>query len=377
MSSRTLSLLGKRFAVSLLAVFVIVMGLVPLAAAAESVPTLVTDKADYAPEETVLVTGSGFTAGATYAIPVIRPDGTVVKGDGTFTPGWDAVTADASGAFVYSYQLDGVLGSYEVRVYAEPWDGDINGSAQIVAATTFTDGPDYKHWADIPGDWKLGDLNAQNSQYFEGEVVPHYFEVGGLQANSTYTFKIYYDYYNTQQGACGFDYMAQYNVDRTISNVNASEDTALPEGHGNFYTSGAVITAVTSPHTDPDGERWVQVTFKATGPKAKFYWGLHLAMPGAVSSCTGAHTWPGSSLHTSVGLGDSSPGLHKLSIAANAVIAGTISGFKWNDQDGDGVFDTGEPKLSDWTIKLCSSADCSSQGDLLQTTVTDSTYARS
>ena len=37
---------------------------------------------------------------------------------------------------------------------------------------------------------------------------------------------------------------------------------------------------------------------------------------------------------------------------------GSISGFKWHDQNGDGVWDPGEPGLPDWKINL--SGDASS-----------------
>jgi hypothetical protein len=96
-----------------------------------------TDKADYAPEETVIITGSGFSSTTDYAVPVVRPDNSIVKGDGSFTPGWDIVTTDGSGGFIYSYKLDGILGTYDVRVYASEWSVILNEDP--VASTKFTD----------------------------------------------------------------------------------------------------------------------------------------------------------------------------------------------------------------------------------------------
>ncbi len=46
---------------------------------------------------------------------------------------------------------------------------------------------------------------------------------------------------------------------------------------------------------------------------------------------------------------------------------GSISGFKYDDVNGNGAFDTGEPKLGDWTIRLCADQSCSSE---LSTTTT-------
>src|SRR6185295_1572846 len=108
-----------------------------LGIAAANAATVTSDKADYAPEEIVILSGSGFAPSTTYAIPVIRPDGSIVKGDGTFTPGWDTMTSSGSGSFTYLYQLDGIIGTYQVRVYPSPWSGNL-GQVPL-ATTTFTD----------------------------------------------------------------------------------------------------------------------------------------------------------------------------------------------------------------------------------------------
>ena len=50
-------------------------------------PAVTTDKDDYFSNETATVTGSGFAASTLYDVPVIRPNGSIVKGDGSFTPG--------------------------------------------------------------------------------------------------------------------------------------------------------------------------------------------------------------------------------------------------------------------------------------------------
>ncbi len=51
---------------------------------------------------------------------------------------------------------------------------------------------------------------------------------------------------------------------------------------------------------------------------------------------------------------------------------GSVSGYKWNDMDGDGDKDANEPKLSDWTIRLLRSND-NTDGNYVEvdTTVTD------
>ncbi len=330
--------------------------------------TLTTNKADYAPTDTALITGNGFIAHHAYKLIITSSD----------TPAVDFETeikTDENGTFIYAYQLDG---NYRPNYQVAVKDGDT-----VIATTTFTDGSgdpshaDYEHWSDkSPANWQNGALQSSNSQYFEGEVVPHYWTIQNLTSGGTYGFNIYYDYFMSQSGHnyCGFDYLAQYNTSRSPTFISGSPtaDNAFPEGHGNFYTVGANVTNVNAPVTSGN-RRYVQVKFTATATTAVFYWGLHMSVPGAISSCLGAHSWPGASLQTNV---DDSPNISSaidlggggtLQINPSGVIAGVISGYKWNDTNGNGSYDN-EPKLSGWTINLCSDSSCSS---VLQTTTTD------
>ena len=93
--------------------------------------TVCTDKPNYSPGETVTVTGSGFVANAFYDVPIVRPNGTIVKGDGSFTIGWDTVQADGSGDFTYYYQLNGIVGTYTIKVFDTPWGGESSGEVPL------------------------------------------------------------------------------------------------------------------------------------------------------------------------------------------------------------------------------------------------------
>ena len=244
---------------------------------------------------------------------------------------------------------------------------------------------DYKHWSDeAPASWQNGALQASNSEYFEGEVLPHYWKTEGLTVGATYAFAIYYDYYWATENGGGFDYLAQYDSSRTptILDVAPSADNAFPEGHGNFYTAGADITSVSAPVNAGDGkQRYILVTFTATSAKAEFYYGLHMAEPGAIASgSTGAHDWPGASLQTYISPTPVVAGATMLggggTLALNpgGVLAASISGFKWKDINNNGIADISEPKLSGWTIRLCSDSGCSSILET-QTTATDGSYS--
>ena len=99
-------------------------------AQAGAVPTVGTDKVDYSPGETVIITGSGFDTNIELMVRVTRPDNSVITGDGSGSPGSDTVTTDSMGGFAYYYILDGIQGLYTVEVLC----GD-----SILATTTFTD----------------------------------------------------------------------------------------------------------------------------------------------------------------------------------------------------------------------------------------------
>ncbi|MGH2922329.1 MAG: hypothetical protein ACRDKU_09710, partial [Gaiellaceae bacterium] len=113
----------------------------PVAQAATGTPcmqtgaeTVATDQAAYAPGSLVHMTGAGYAVGCDVVVKVTRPDGSVVTGDGSNTPGSDTVSTDLFGGFAYDYQLQSVppiSGTYSV---------DVLGLAETVLAhTTFED----------------------------------------------------------------------------------------------------------------------------------------------------------------------------------------------------------------------------------------------
>ena len=82
------------------------VGLTALEGRGAESPSVVPDKQDYSPLETVTITGSGFDPGVSYAIPVVRPDGFIVVGDGGGELGWDTtLPADDGGGFTTPISL--------------------------------------------------------------------------------------------------------------------------------------------------------------------------------------------------------------------------------------------------------------------------------
>src|SRR3990170_2979729 len=66
-----------------------------------------TDEPRYMKGDTALIYGVGFDPYWVVKVEVERPDGSIVKGDGTETPGSDRVTTNTDGNFIYSYFIDG------------------------------------------------------------------------------------------------------------------------------------------------------------------------------------------------------------------------------------------------------------------------------
>ena len=83
-----------------------------------------TDQADYSPEQTVTIYGSGFLSNAAVTINVTRPDGLANP------PAW-TVTSDESGSFTTTYLLDGITGEYKIEVL------DLENN--VLASHEFTD----------------------------------------------------------------------------------------------------------------------------------------------------------------------------------------------------------------------------------------------
>jgi hypothetical protein len=231
---------NRKYIVSI--VLGIFLGIFLTAGFVSATPTVTTDKADYAPGEIVTVTGTGFLPGMDYDVPIIRPDGSIITGDGTDTPGWDTVTADSNGDFTYLYDLNGIFGLYTVEVtvevYLSPWNGPDSGD-ELVASTTFTDAP--KPGIDLeqcqsgalypdgdciaqpnPDGWKTG-LN--HGPFARGDSIPYRTLFKNMVADGRiYSLAIEYDTTKAFEHAIGYT----TTFDRTLTNTEACSDHASP-----------------------------------------------------------------------------------------------------------------------------------------------------
>jgi hypothetical protein len=251
--------------------------------------------------------------------------------------------------------------------------------------SVFAAGEDYRHWSDVSSTWINGALNNTNSAYSEGETVPHWFHSDTLTIDQTYAFNIYYDFYKASSNACGFDRLAQYNLNRSPSGTSMPDPLpTIPNQPSEFfYVNNADITNVSLPQ-DSGNQKYVSVTFTATGTSVDFYWGLHLALDNAFNSCTGAATWTGGSLTTSVsntpvvGGATMLGGGGTLNINPNDVSTTIYAGVKYNDLNASGGQNGIEPEMSGWTIEIynCGGSSCGA-GTFVTSDVTDANGAYS
>ena len=316
--------------------------------------TLTTDKADYHPGEVVHVSGTGFEPNTRYAMPVQRPNGSIVVIDPTThtaTPGWEYATADANGDLNYNYQLNGVEGTYEVRAYPENWSdpnnsdqwtGDWNNVAPLASAT-FTDAaiPNSSSmvtWRTQPsGAWINGTLNANNSDYKEGETIPFRIELGTLNTSGNpYTAKICRDY-QQPDGTSGYTTLQPFDTSRAATPGGTITSTAGP-------FSGVNINNLSFNETGGPGacgstQRETVVTFNATANGPQYLlWGGRLASPidPGVGVGKSASFYPGGSLQMRLESPDKTAGINPSGIIQLATItvhkivdSGTANPWDW------------------------------------------------
>ena len=243
---------------------VVVVSLAWCGVAAASSPTLTTDQLDYAPDQTVHINGSGFDANTTYAIPVLRPNGSIVQGDGTFTPGWDTATSDGSGTLTYSYQLDGVQGTYEARAYPSTWTGD--WTQPPVASVTFED-----HVANLDQctngavgppiaaepcqgsnaaaqntfkNWENGNANGTKAHWAEGDFISYRVTMSSVAAG-THTLVMHYS--PATSGKHAIDYLGSFDATETTSATAGPFHANRNDPCGDQVLAGSMSPAVCTP----------------------------------------------------------------------------------------------------------------------------------
>jgi len=290
--------------------------------------TIWTDKADYEFWETVTIFGSGFNPNANINLAITRPDSVVDTG---------STMSNASGNFVFYYLLNGLIGTYTVTAT----DG-VNS-----ANTTFTESRYHlQGYTRLPhAKWTNGIVKG----WYECEEVPYRLKMAEVEA-TTYNLSNYHD--NELKGVTGIDYCTDFYV-------GYENGSAVPTTEATFNVSG--------PFYHKPGQikeiyyTWnVTYTSQAAGKTYYLYWKAHLAI--------GSSSWSGAKLHAKTDI----TGAQDVPITTPPTVFGEISGYKFNDLDGDGVWNVSEPVLTDgWNISLHMWDEVTSQWVFQTSTTTD------
>jgi len=205
-----------------------------------------------------------------------------------------------------------------------------------LAATLLTNAQaDLQGWRPAPvSAWTQGNVCGavpSGKCYRELDNVPHKIVFSGLSAGTTYYAEILNEYRDGNSGPFGYD------------NLNRN----LLAGFTDSNASGVSLTLIDNATTCGSkicGHYRLEFTADAASGEVQF--NAHLAL--------GAHLWSGSNL--SVQLNGSN---ETVTIPVNEIIV-PITAHKFNDLNGNGVQDAGEPDLANWEMTLYKS-DCSTQ----------------
>lgn len=290
--------------------------------------SLTTDKADYAPTDTALITGTGFLANHTYKL-------TVSSDDTPATSTTVEITTDDTGSFVYAYQLDGI---YRPNYKVEVKDGEV-----IVASTSFTDAQvqqegsynldQGKNGGNVgvnpisPVEWVNGNLNENQAHYQEGQSVAYRVILSDLPTGVDNTVKIEWDIRQSSQnaidyitgpqriaetvdpttGVAGFGAASYWPIPAPTTNATRiTSFNALPNDNNNknlwaynvsdvsfgYYVNGSDAEANTSSS--------INITFTPTSPTVVLAWGGHIASETDWGIGNGATGVPGSPYHSRI-----------------------------------------------------------------------------
>ena len=305
--------------------------------APSGLPTIASDKADYAPGETVTLTGTNWAAGE--AVHIVVND--------TYGASWVrdvTVTASVVGTITDVFALP----TYFVSNYDVTATGPISGTA----TTTFTDlsigtydqcandeGTGYSSGGKSGCDWINGNLNRNNSSYPEDTATVQRLWLTNLAPSTQHTITL--DYGTTKAGKHAYDYLTTFDYSETwvdeadrcegITGCVSLSDAQLlipidPSAGGfdaldspQYFTmrggsmGSATVPVVVSGSYAGDSDTRITITFTtpAGGPMCSagtcgvaLWFGAHVAWEGQWGIGTGAGSVSGSPYHVKLAMLD-------------------------------------------------------------------------
>ena len=199
-------------------------------------------------------------------------------------------------------------------------------------------------WADVDGEWRLGDLNRNNSAYHEGEAVPFMFRSTGVDPGTRYTLSISYDCVHRDVSA--YDFLASYDRDRGDAPALASggpgsaspdETAVIPDDPSISYDDipggifslwgGSFLSAPQGPEPSTlcaadhgqKAEKAITVEFETEADSVWLLWAGHLSSELDWGPGLGASSISGAPFHMKVDIEGPGVGERDRSIQPGAV----------------------------------------------------------
>ena len=367
---------------------------IPVAAAASgpvstSSATITTDKTKYSVGETMIISGSGFTPVSTVNIQVQLPGNN----------GLDSLSAsaDAAGSFLTIYNPPMIPGRYKITAT------DSVNAARTAATEADATNEDFYGWnmssrgvyPTWPGDWTKGDLGKN---WREGDWVSYVFILNGYDgAPLPNGFKIRYDFLQASSGSILVDLARNFSykfrdpysgsgipTDVTPANFQIWRDATFTPSQINIPCAGDGTPITPDDQTNPSSFAYFTLDSSAfgtipTGKSLVIYFELHLARTfvwsngleslyntapynawgGARYTSWTTNVWLGSGFVTgsSGHANEIGGGAKTVPIPVPPKPAGVVSGYKWQDNNADGIWDATEPALSGWRIFIYGTGD--------------------
>lgn len=275
-----------------------------------------TDQADYAPDSTVRISGTGYEPNQNLTIRVTWPDGSI-RGSGNRLGETDSTVASADGALYFEYLLTGGQeGSYKVEI--------LDASGKVLATTTFTDSPTKITAKEHQGQETGGSYTGGNIEgYKEGDFINFRFKLEATHGPTSGQLEVRF---SGQETSCLF--FNNYFSLGIIEAISGSQPTVTTVGTPISY-----------------GDEWVQVldinyggTFGHDDPDSKTRVNYTLKLSNEAGECSGSSQH--SRLNPAGGTVEQS-GAQNIPVPANKVIElPEITVTKNIDRNGDGGFES-------------------------------------
>ena len=175
-----------------------------------SAPVLTTDKDDYHPGTVATIFGNFFTPLQSFVLKIFGSD----ENDQNYTEQTETITTDTNGSFSFQYVLDSLYRPFYRMAVSTPEGAPVADSYFRDSSIGTYDqcsndlGTGYAS-GDTGCRWTNGNIQSNNSRYFEGDATVQRLWIKGYAPGSTHT--VTFQYGTTKAGKHAYDYLTNWN----------------------------------------------------------------------------------------------------------------------------------------------------------------------